>query len=1169
MIRSVRPRYHKAAPLELVLRRINEVLQSIDSIEQTSISDALNAIRKLYPTSKVTIPYCEPVPKGDEKYKLAFERPSGLQLVGSWPLQIAAERPQGLDVDLAVVMPSSIFQEKDHLNFRYFHKRAFYLAVIAAALSSTENLGVQILYSLEGGDAKKPLLVLKPISNKSETDFSRTKAEIRIHLACDADIFTLGRLAPSRNNIRASEASDDSASSTQQPTPLYNNAILADSLRGAHLVYLHATKKACPAFADACLLLRVWAFQRGFGSGLLSGSKSSSSASRRTAAGSDNARFFLTMVLAHLLHGEEKIPGRGSTRAKLANGFSSYQLFRGVIDWLASHDFVRQPIFMKSAPAHGLSSRSDKISRDGFAQHFSRVFVDPTGSVNFLASWLPGSVDLLQYEAKQTFAMLDDGETDHFDELFLVAKRNPNFVFDDVARCFAPKSLNQLERLDRGSSASASAAALSQTLSLGLQNRCRTVTILSLDSSHSWAVNGKKREHKDPIEIGILYNAAQALKLVEHGPPPEDAEAAQKFQDFWGEVAELRRFKDGRILYSIVWETSKQSQRWAIPQRIVRHVLARHHSLTKPEQLSFAAEAFAGLLQAPETIVEGSYLADPEEKGFQTVQTAFDNLSRQLRAMDDLPLSLISITPNSPGLRNTSTFIPAPLDLGTLGSSSTPDCASFLGAQEIVLTFESSGRWPDEPRAIQAMKLAFCERLAELLPTKVSGLQANVTLDPDASVPTIQDQASLELILPSGFAFRARIHHERERVLLQRIIADKLGESPARRDEANRALERWSRRFTRGPAHHAAVSALSHRYIAYGETVRLLKRWVRAHMLDAEGHVPDEALELIALTVFICPGSPVPSSGHAGFLQTLKKLSLWKWREEPLLVPVQSAVSASEQLQRSIDNEGSVSQAQAAVIRFPTERRVEAVEAFKLARSQDPGMSRRAWFLPTEDDVGSESFTPRGPSGATAHALQSLAAAAVRLMEEAAPQGIEQSTVMVRSLFTAGMSAFDFVLHLDPTVLPRYAPHYIAADSAVWLGPNHGKKSGFRNAIQTKAIRSQFGPVARPDFDPASAFVALLRSLYSDSMRLYHDPYGSPIIGGIFNPLLAGEKRRFKVAAGFNALPVAASESGVPEGKGQGSRDEVVLNTSAVLAEIERLGEGLVKRVEVRKSAAT
>lgn len=138
------------------------------------------------------------------------------------------------------------------------------------------------------------------------------------------------------------------------------------------------------------------------------------------------------MMLAHLLRGEEKGAGRHySSRSKLSNSFSSYQLFRGVMDWLGSHDFKTKPVFMKTSA--GLHHVGDKIPREDFTNQFERVLVDPTGSINFFSFIPPGSLDLLQHEAKKSFDMLDDAEESHFDSLFLQDRSSPTFTFDEAA----------------------------------------------------------------------------------------------------------------------------------------------------------------------------------------------------------------------------------------------------------------------------------------------------------------------------------------------------------------------------------------------------------------------------------------------------------------------------------------------------------------------------------------------------------------------------------------------------------------------------------------------------------------------------------------------------------------------------------------------------------------
>jgi len=54
----------------------------------------------------------------------------------------------------------SLFQEKDYLDSRYFHKRSFYLAVVAQSLSTTFE--VDTLYHAAMGDPRLTMLVLLP-----------------------------------------------------------------------------------------------------------------------------------------------------------------------------------------------------------------------------------------------------------------------------------------------------------------------------------------------------------------------------------------------------------------------------------------------------------------------------------------------------------------------------------------------------------------------------------------------------------------------------------------------------------------------------------------------------------------------------------------------------------------------------------------------------------------------------------------------------------------------------------------------------------------------------------------------------------------------------------------------------------------------------------------------
>ena len=79
---------------------------------------------------------------------------------------------------------------------------------------------------------------------------------------------------------------------------------------------------------------------------------------------------------------------------------------------------------------------------------------------------------------------------------------------------------------------------------------------------------------------------------------------------------------------------------------------------------------------------------------------------------------------------------------------------------------------------------------------------------------------------------------------------------------------------------------------------------------------------------------------------------------------------------------------------------------------------------------------------------------------------------------------------------------------------------------------------------------------FGDIFVLFHDAHGGTVIGGLWNPAHQ-QPRNFKVQLDFSSRPVAL------EG-GDAKSQMVVLNEAGLVAELRRLGEGLVERIEVR-----
>jgi U3 small nucleolar RNA-associated protein 22 len=67
-----------------------------------------------------------------------------------------------LAVDMVVTMPTTILQDKDYLNYRYFYKRAYYLACLAAGLQDRSVDEFEFCFEYLGGNSLQPILVVKP-----------------------------------------------------------------------------------------------------------------------------------------------------------------------------------------------------------------------------------------------------------------------------------------------------------------------------------------------------------------------------------------------------------------------------------------------------------------------------------------------------------------------------------------------------------------------------------------------------------------------------------------------------------------------------------------------------------------------------------------------------------------------------------------------------------------------------------------------------------------------------------------------------------------------------------------------------------------------------------------------------------------------------------------------
>lgn len=498
------------------------------------------------------------------------------------------------------------------------------------------------------------------------------------------------------------------------------------------------------------------------------------------------------------------------------------------------------------------------------------------------------------------------------------------------------------------------------TLTQALGTRAKAISLTQSSPARSWSMSSKSSSSAIELQVGLYLDQGEAGRLVDHGPNAEDEEACKAFRSFWGKKSEMRRFKDGRITESVVWDADTPLARSTIVGQIIQYILKEHFKLDE-ENVKVFVGAFNSFISESLATRKSLYQSDPSVKSFGGIMEAFEGLSGTLRGLDGLPLALKNVSASSEMLRYTSTFVPG--SRKTKQYFQLPETTRFIPMADVVLTFETSGHWPDHLEAVQKIKAAFLQRIADLLMEKITYSQCNLAFDLDTSHQS--DNVALEILLPSGYAFRARIYHERERTLLSQLPTN----TPAEIQHVQEMLKHHTTRFIAKPQHHSAISALQNAFPALGTAIRITKRWFRAHLLSP--HITPEMIELFCVAAFLDPTSPlpVPTTAASGFTRTLALLASWSWREEPLLVALYTAVGGDVELgkRRAV---------------FPLDKEARARQTFAQTRKHDPTIVRGgAMYVATEEDLGGKAWGWESPGPMIAARIGAIAEASLSALQ--------------------------------------------------------------------------------------------------------------------------------------------------------------------------------------------
>ncbi|KAG5560683.1 hypothetical protein RHGRI_003871 [Rhododendron griersonianum] len=932
---------------------------------------------------------------GADKVEFTFRKPISVELGGSYSMRCIAK--PDVNVDVFVRMPKEMFHEKDYLNHRYHAKRFLYLCIIKRYLKLS-SVAEKVEWSTFQNESRKPILVVHPAMRIAEAPI----VLVRI-IPTATSVFNVAKLNMKRNNIRALNQG-----AVLQPTPKYNSSILEDLFLEDNAEFVRRTFLGWNELGEALILLKVWARQR------------SSINAHDCLSG-----FLISVIMVYLASKS------GGNRIK--KSMNTMQIFRVMMDFIASSKLWETGLFFHPQGEWNTSKEERRTS----LQSFPVIICDQFAGFNLTFRMTKGGFLELRNEAALTLSGIDKCRDGGFDEVFMTKVDFPakydycirlnlkgstevnalGFCLDDECwRSYEQKVLSLMHQ--------------------GLNDRAKVIRVIWRNTPLGCNLeDGLSMFDREPLLIGISVNTLEnALRVVDIGPNAENKNEALKFRKFWGDKAELRRFKDGTIAESTVWEC-KLWERHLIIKRISEHVLMRHLSLSQESITTIVDQLDFSLRYGNE---------DPLSFSASLLE-AFEVLSKHLRLLDDIPLTVSSVQP---------------LDPGFLSQPKLPILYYCIDLQGYVY-LEGSGNWPMGDVAIEKTKSAFLLKIGQSLQSNW-GMICNATEDD-------------VVVFTSGYAFRLKILHEKGLTLTK---------WPMGSNQVKRVPSTDKILYMRSQ-HASMINGLQGRYPIYGPVVRLAKRWVAAHLLSTS--LGEEAIELLVAYLFLKPlPFHAPSSRITGFLRFLRLLSEYDWAFSALVVDINGDLTPNDE--KEVNGN------------FISSRK---------AYEENMQNASPAMFLATAYDKVSDAWTRSSPTSSELRRLAAYAKSSANLLAKLNLEDQLDSYRWECLFRTPLSNYNAIVLlHRDRLPYPQHLlfPSEVNQGMHVVRGKPSKKFHPFLLPGDMKGSLEELKHKLMVNFDPLRCFVGDVEKEFPNKFKVWYDSLGGDAIGLTWEQ--SGSKKR-------------------------------------------------------------
>eukprot|EP00750_Incisomonas_marina_P024761 INCI5145.6.p1 GENE.INCI5145.6~~INCI5145.6.p1 ORF type:complete len:1264 (+),score=248.62 INCI5145.6:289-3792(+) len=843
-------------------------------------------------------------------------------------------------------------------------------------------------------DAKKSKKKKKKKKKKRSKAKSFPEIRILVTVSPTCQSLTIKRLRPGRTNVRVYGHTYGAPGTPEGalPTPHYSSAIVEDMCFKTHLQQLHVVAQKYPGFPGAVVLLKLWLSRRRYNCRSVGDGPDTARQNEEILITDTDCAgvtgFHLSMVLLHLVwQNKVQVHMQPLQMFRVALQFLGQR--KGDSDVVASTGIVMCP---RDKLGEAKLPTADELTE--MRSLFDVVMLECVSPLNenvrlnIAARVSREALTDLAWEARRSLELLQHGDpvlgfealflsphsmADRFDQLLTVRfpAAPPRFYAEDDHGSGAPKkdsknakpkkkgtsdapdgrqseshpvndSLALVEAACNYGWRRACEVRLSKLIRRGLGNRLQGFRIVRVQETPlplhrrrrvagTGVIDNRGDNAGHTVVLGLLLDDDEAFRQIDKGPPATDKAAVRAFRLFWGARAELRRFKDGSILETVLWGPDDAPPRLAhqLPGVILTHLLNRHFggcsAVSSASALDHLVRTREMDVQAPPDDVKAENKKKPGSRtgNVETGDTLggggrgeevvgrtlallmeFRRLETLLKNMSGVELKVEDVRPAAPEFAYASLMPPRGVPTSVDGNVHLPAHA-LMAPLRVVVSFEASMRWPGtNSKALATCKSAFYLKMADALRRSKVVERARPLQDAlEVQLRHTNVLFHIVIALERAWEFAAKEAEEEAVAKAEKRAAPAASQALQVRAANKRAIARRKEAalgFQQVPVlereerhrvfHVGVLHGLAVQHRSFSPAVRLAKLWVARSMLS--GHVPDEAVELLVAHTFADPGPfDEPHGAAAALLRFFKLVSTFDWRGEPLIVDLDRAAA--------------------------------------------------------------------------------------------------------------------------------------------------------------------------------------------------------------------------------------------------------------------------------------